>query len=350
VPYRAAVIGCGRKGLTIDDELKCPTNYCHGPAAHATALAAMSELELIAVADINPLRLALASQRHPGVRTYTSYDAMLAESDLDLVVVATQTPDRAAATVTAAKAGVRVVIAEKAMATSMAEAHAMLDACAAAGTKLLINHPRRYHPTFSAVEQAVAAGRIGKLQSIVGTVGNGVVHNGSHFFDLFRLYAGHARAVRGSLTGPADADGPGFAFVEFDDGVIGTLDAQSSIEVALTLNGTGGKIVVDSVFPGYELTEYVRRDGAGPKEWFQGSRCKSKRTETVYVPADDEGTTLLLYRDALNTLERGIQPRSSGEDGAGALEIALAAFASHRLGGATITLPLDDVDLTIPSR
>ena len=329
--YRAGVIGCGRKGLTIDDEHKCPVNYCHGLAAHVPALAAMPGVELTAVADTDPGRLQLAAERHPGVRAYPSYDAMLAAEQLDLVTVATQTPDHAAATIAAARAGVRAIICEKALATSMGEAAQMLDSCAVAGTVLVVNHPRRYHPTYLAARQALAEGTIGDLQAMIGMVANGIVHNGSHFFDLFRLYAGDAIQVRGVVRGDGDQDTAGVVLVDFPGGVLGTLDAQSRTDISLTLVGTRGRILIDAALPGYEVTEYVTGGSETvPPEWFMGSQCKTRRVETVYVPADDEGTTVALYRDAIRALEEGSTPRSSGQDAARALEMALAAFASHR--------------------
>lgn len=351
MPYRAGVIGCGRKGLTIDDERKCPVNYCHGLAAHVPALAGMPDVELAAVADTDPGRLRLAAARYPAVRTYPTYDAMLAAEQLDLVTVATQTPGHAAAVTAAARAGARAIICEKALATSMGEAAQMLDSCAAAGTVLVVNHPRRYHPTYLAARQALADDAIGDLQAMIGMVANGVVHNGSHFFDLFRFFAGDATRVRGVVRGDGDTDTSGVVLVDFPGGVLGSLDAQSRTDISLTLVGTRGRILIDAALPGYEITEYVTGGGdAVPPEWFMGSQCKSRRVETVYVPAGEESTTVALYRDAISALENGSTPRSSGTDAARALEMALAAFASHRAGGAPVSLPLADLELRIPSR
>lgn len=351
VRYRAGVIGCGRKGLTIDDERKCQVNYCHGLAAHVPALAAMPDIELAAVADTDPERLRLVSERFSGARAYKTYDAMLAAEELDLVTIATQTPDHAAATIAAARAGARAIICEKALATSMGEAADMLHSCETTGTVLLVNHPRRYHPTYEAARQALADDAIGDLQAIIGMVANGIVHNGSHFFDLFRFFAGEASQVRGVVRGDGDQDTAGVALVDFPGGVLGSLDAQSRADISLTVVGTRGRIVIDGALPGYEITEYVTSTGdAVPPEWFMGSQCKTRRVETVYVPADDAGQTVALYRDAIMTLEEGTTPRSSGYDGARALEMALAAFASDRAGGAPIPLPLADLQLRIPSR
>jgi predicted dehydrogenase len=337
--------------LTIDDERKCPVNYCHGPGAHVPALAGMPGVELAAVADTDPERLRIVSERYPGLRAYKSYDAMLAAEELDLVTVATQTPGHAAAVIAAAAAGAKAVICEKALATSMSEAEAMLRGCAASGTVLLVNHPRRYHPTYLAVRQALADGAIGDLQAMLGMVANGIVHNGSHFFDLFRFFAGDAAQVRGVVRGNSDEDTAGVALVDFAGGVLGYLDAQSRTDISMTLFGTRGKIVIDAALPGYELTGYVTSGGdVTPPEWFMGSQCKTRRVETVHIPADDDGTTVVLYQDAIRALEEGAVPRSSGQDGARALEIALAAFASHRAGGAAVRLPLGDPGLRIPSR
>jgi predicted dehydrogenase len=311
----------------------------------------MANVDLVAVADTDPEQLRIVAARYPATRAYKSYDQMLAAEDLDLVTVATQTPEHAPATIAAARAGVRAIVCEKALATSMTEARDMLDSCSSAGSVLLVNHPRRYHPTFLAARQVLTQGAIGELQAMLGMVSNGLVHNGSHFFDLFRFFAGDATAVRGIVRGSNDEDGPGVAFADFGGGVLGSLDAQSRVELSLTIFGSRGRIVIDGSLPGYELTEYVTSaDDVTPSEWFMGSQCRTRRVETVYVPTDDAGTTVMLYLDAIRALEEGTTPASSGHDGARALEIALAAFASHRLGGVAVPLPLTDLDLRIPSR
>ena len=51
--YRAGLIGCGRMGATIDDEVTGrPHNKRPLPYSHAAAVAACDRTELVAVADV----------------------------------------------------------------------------------------------------------------------------------------------------------------------------------------------------------------------------------------------------------------------------------------------------------
>jgi predicted dehydrogenase len=348
--YRVGLVGGGRKGLTIDDERKCPTNGCHGPASHVTAIKALPGIELTAIAERNDVNRAVVRSRLPDIPLYRSHEEMLDREDLDIVAIATQTPDHAPVTIAAARKGVRAVICEKAIATSMAEADAMVEECEKAGTVLVVNHTRRYHPTFDRAKEALDRGEIGRLQLIVGTVGRGIVHNGTHFFDLFRLFAGDATAVSGHCTEPSDRDTGGYATVEFANGATAMLDAQSATEICLTLHGERGRIVIDSSYPGYEVVEYVDPPTQPvPAEWYKGGPCRERRSRLVEVIPDDGGAMLGLYRDAVNAIEGDKGLKSSGRDGAAALEMSLAAFAATALGG-NVALPLRDKTLRVVSR
>ena len=65
---------------------------------------------------------------------YADYEAMLAREDLGLVSVCTHAALHAPVAIAAAAAGVRGVLCENAVATSLAEADAVLAACARHGT------------------------------------------------------------------------------------------------------------------------------------------------------------------------------------------------------------------------
>jgi predicted dehydrogenase len=348
---RAGVIGVGRKGLTIDDEGKCPVNYVAGPASHAAAYAAFPETELVAIADPDPAALARASDRHPGARRYAGYEEMLERESLGIVSIATHAPLHAAATIAAAEAGVSIIVCEKAMATSMAECDMMLDAVQRSGSTLVVDYPRRYHPTFVAARQAIAEGMIGRVRLIVGTVGGWMVHNGTHFLDLFRFFAGPAEAVWGTLESMEGNDANGSATVQLANGVVGILDARSHTEVLLTCYGESGRIAIDASTPGFELVTYepgTAEHGAGTS-WYHGAPCNERRVRQV-VPALVEDTMATLLRDAIASAAAREEPRSSGADGAAALEIALGAFASSAIGGAAVQLPLSDRGLKVLSR
>ena len=92
------------------------------------------------------------------LRPYSSYEEMLQREELDIVSVCTHAPLHAPVTLAAAEAGVKAVFCEKAIATSLAEADAMVAACDERNVKLVINHTRRWDPYYETA-LALIAGR-----------------------------------------------------------------------------------------------------------------------------------------------------------------------------------------------
>jgi predicted dehydrogenase len=95
-------------------------------------------------------------------------DALLAHPEVRHVHVATPN-DAHAEVVRACAAAGRHVLCEKPMATSLADAEAMVAACAEAGVRYATAHNQRFHPAHVALAELVAAGAL-------GTVTQGRVH------------------------------------------------------------------------------------------------------------------------------------------------------------------------------
>jgi predicted dehydrogenase len=294
---------------------------------------------------------------------------MLARERLDLVSVCTHAPLHAAVTIAAAEAGVRGVLGEKALATSLAEADAMLDACARHGTRLLVDHPRRFHPTYALARAALQAGEIGQLRAIVATVGGAMVHNGTHLFDLVRYFGGDASAVTARVLPSAGGDGDGQCQVELHRGAVAFVALFGGLPFSFELLGTDGRITVDGAVEGAELWRYAdpgvstmapsglpgapATPGDAARAWYRGSPCRPRWVRhLVPPPVSDrpDSTMATAIRELIAAIEEQREPESSGHDGRAALEIALACHASQREGGGRVTLPLADRALRVVSR
>lgn len=97
-----------------------------------------------------------------GVKKYESYDAMLADPEIDLIDVCNPTNLHPEFAVAALKAGKHVLV-EKAIALQPAQADAMLAAAKAAGKLLMVAHVLPFFPEFRFAADAVRSGRYGKL-------------------------------------------------------------------------------------------------------------------------------------------------------------------------------------------
>jgi predicted dehydrogenase len=147
-------------------------------------------------------------------RCFANSDELLAETRPDLVIIATTADTHAALTFAAAEAGAGAILCEKPMAVSVAECDAMLDACAACGTRLAINHQMRFMDQYRLVKTVLDRGRLGRLASM-NVVGGcfGLAMNGSHYVEAFHYLTGDwpviaaARFTGGPVPNPR---GPAF--------------------------------------------------------------------------------------------------------------------------------------------
>jgi len=348
--YRVGIIGCGRKASAIDDEQRWLTNYDALPCSHASAYSACPRTQIVAAADPDREKLEAFGNRWSVSALYADWKQMLAQEQPEVVSVTTHAPLHAAATIDAARAGAKGIICEKAMASSLAEAEEMIAACAKAGATLLVNHPRRYHPTYPLAKAAFDAGEIGELRAVVALVFNALIHNGTHLFDMMRYFAGPAKWVSGCAVTGAGGDPGGLGLVGFEGGVVGLVEAQSLQSFELTLLGTAGRITINSFEDGFQLWRYRDRRPGQEGAWFQYGAGKDAEVERRKPAEPIKPPMLAAVEDLVESIEQGCAPVSSGEDGRAALEIGLAFHKSSQEGMARVSLPLTDKGLRVESR
>jgi len=348
--YRVGIIGCGRKASTIDDEQRWLTNYDSLPCSHASAYSACPRTQIIAAADPDPEKLEAFGNRWEVSALYADWKQMLEKESPDIVSVTAHAPLHAAATIDAARAGAKGIICEKAMAASLGEADEMIAECAKAGTMLLVNHPRRYHPTYPLAKAALDAGEIGELRAMSGVHFNALIHNGTHLFDMMLFFAGTAKWVSGSTAAGEGGDPGGLGVVGFDSGVVGLVEMQSLQGFELALLGTMGRITINSFEEGFRLWRYRDRRQGSAGAWFQYGAGKDAEVERRLPPDPIKPPMLAAVEDLIESIEQNRPPGSSGEDGRAALEIGLAFHKSSTRGMARVNLPLADRLLRVESR
>jgi len=153
------------------------------------------KLELAAICDLNSQALAAAGQRFDLApeRQFTDFAVMLEQALPECLIIATTAPSHATYTCAAAQAGVRFILLEKPMATSLADCDRMIDACRNNGTRLAINHQMRFMDYYREAKRVVQSEEFGSLGSITVVAGNcGLAMNGSHYFEMFRYLTDEA--------------------------------------------------------------------------------------------------------------------------------------------------------------
>lgn len=130
---------------------------------------ASRQFRIVAGFDVIPER-ALQLRDIFGSTAHTSFEDLLDDDNVHLVVIATRSDTHARLAIQALNAGKHVVV-EKPMATNLADADAMIAVAKTAKGRLFVRHNRRFDPPFVCAMEAVAAGKLGRLHSIQLRVG-----------------------------------------------------------------------------------------------------------------------------------------------------------------------------------
>ena len=143
---RLAIVGYGGQG-----------------AWHATWAGKSDVIELAGIYDIAEKRVNAA--REAGIHTYSSFEDMLADSSVDIVLCATPNDVHKDIVVSALLAG-KNVICEKPVALSTADFDDMVAAAEQSGKLLSVHQNRRWDVDYLAMKKLVESGEIGELVNI----------------------------------------------------------------------------------------------------------------------------------------------------------------------------------------
>ncbi|MDQ0820784.1 UDP-N-acetyl-2-amino-2-deoxyglucuronate dehydrogenase [Arthrobacter sp. V4I6] len=148
---RAAVIGCGDVS-----------------SVHFGAIAKLEDVELVAVCDTDPGRLAAAVAGY-GVPGFADHLSLLAKLNPDVVHISTPHHQHAAPAADCLERGVNVIV-EKPLAHTLAEGHRLMEATAGSSAKIAVCFQNRYNATSQAMHALLSSGELGAVLGASATV------------------------------------------------------------------------------------------------------------------------------------------------------------------------------------
>jgi predicted dehydrogenase len=275
-----------------------------------------------------------------GTRFYESDEALLGEH-LDGVIICSDNSRHRPLTELAAR-HTKHILCEKPISTTVEDGQAMIDACAAAGTKLQLAFPVRFSPPVMSLKQAMDQEVLGRVYSLKttnhGTMpggwfvdkarsgGGAVIDHTVHVIDLLRWFWNtevtevYAEVGYDLLHPNLGIDDAGMLSFKLANGAYGTLDTSWSRpqsfptwgDVTIEVLGERGIIRLDA----FKQQIAVYSDQVGKAQW---------------VPWGSN-MDLGLIRDFVDMIATGRDPSITGLDGLRALEVALAAYRSAETG------------------
>lgn len=126
--------------------------------------------EVAAVCDIVEARAREMAQKYD-CKAYTDYRKMVADPDLDAIIVAATNTTHAEMTIAALEAG-KHVMCEKPMATSLQDARKMIEASEKSGKQLMIAHNQRLEPANQKAKEILQSGKLGKVLTFTSIFGH----------------------------------------------------------------------------------------------------------------------------------------------------------------------------------
>jgi predicted dehydrogenase len=341
--YRVAIVGLGRMASTIDDEV---VDYpaIALPYSIAGACAASERLELVAGADLLPEKREAFHGRWGVTAVYEDYREMIAQEEPDLVAICTRGELHAEMTVHTAEAGVKMIYCEKAMACSMREADAALEACRRHGVAFNTGVLRRFDSRYHHARRLIEDGAIGEPRVAVHYAASSLLHGHIHSLDTLLYLLGDPRAesVRGELrpvdtvieNNRLDHDPTAVYHVAFAGGLEGYTVPMGHWDFEVF--GTEGSI--QGMNNG---TDWAMR---------RATKLADKYTvfrDAPYPPAEARSATLFCLEDLVAAVEEGRPTLGNVEITHHCTEVCLAVAESHRQGGVRVRLPLENRDLYV---
>ena len=321
---RAGVIGLGMMGRH-----------------HVRVLQEIDGAELIAIADPEPLTLA-ATMRGRDLHGYLDYERMLADEQLDFVVIAVPTSLHRQVGARAMRAGAHVLI-EKPIAATIEEAQELIEVAERTGRWLAVGHIERFNPAIVALKERLAHGdlgrvfrlharRLGPFPARIRDVGV-VIDLATHDIDISRyllgsepnrIYAETARRIH------TDHEDMLSALLRFENNALVQLDVNWLTPTKireLTLTGECGMFHVNYLTQELSFFENNVTENGMPEQ--VASVTEGKMVRFKVQPKEPLRAEL---EDVVDAIQTNRSPLVGPSDAYKALEIAQAVVAAGRLG------------------
>ncbi len=335
--YRVAIIGLGRMGSTIDDELPAGSP----PYSIAAACQASSHLQIVAGADTDADKRAAFAQRWGVPAVYADYVEMIRQEKPDLVAICTRGHLHAEMAARVAEEGVKLIFCEKAIACSLDEADAVLKAVQSNGALFNTGVLRRFNRRYHHARDLIRGGEIGTPLAAVHYARTNLLHGHIHSLDTlsFLLDDPKVESVWGELTSidhripdnRLDEDPYGIFHVRYTNGITATTVPAGNWEFEVI--GDKGS---------------VRVLNNGESVQLRQSTPDSKRNfvEVAIEQQPDYSPTQSCLEDLIFAHEEGRDPLGHVDVTHHITETCIAIAESHRQGQ-RVTLPLQNRSMYI---
>ena len=341
------------------DKLRVAVAGCHRmthrtPGSHnfAAAFHAVPETDVVAVFDLGAdTRTEFADcwrEVWGDIPTYHDYSQMLGEIQPDLLCIATRQTMHADQIELAVEAGVRGILCDKPLATSLAEMDRIVAACRE--VPLLLALDRRWMPRYCALRELVANGVIGEVTSATAYALSNLINHGCHSYDAILGLAGDVEPVWVSgLVDDVSAEPPD-SRQRMDPVGNAQIGLANGAALYVTPNGRHENAGLTFEVAGENGRLFLLDDANESYLWAAADQAGA-RLRPLDLPEETEpwpaGTAMV--SDLVQAAQTGGRTACDIEHIRRATEIGFAIHGSSMQGGAKVDLPFAERSFRIES-
>jgi predicted dehydrogenase len=308
---------------------------------------------VVAVSDLRPERLKQLASRYPTIKTCTNTEALLEDSAIDAIAVATPVSTHFDLTLAALQAGKHVLV-EKPLAANSEQALQLIEAAQKLKRVLMVDHTFVYTGAVRKIRELITKNQLGEIyyydavrvnlglfQHDVNVIWDLAIH------DLSIMdYVLPSRAVAVSATGisniPGQPENVAYITLFFGTPQIAHVHVNwlTPVKVRHTLIGGSDKMILyDDLEPSEKVKVYDKgvRVSQSPEDVYE--MLVSYRSGDMWAPRLD--TTEALHTEALHfidCIQNNKQPETDGQAGLRLVRIVEAAERSLQARGELVEI------------
>jgi predicted dehydrogenase len=321
----------------------------------------LPDVDLKTVCDLRPEILHKAKTRYPTVQVTTDYQSVLADREVEAVVIATPISTHYSLARAAVMAGKHVFV-EKPLTNSSREAGRLVELAATRGLVLMVGHTFVYSPPVMKVKEILSSGQLGDVRFVTSSRVNLGLHQKDasvvwdlvpHDLSILDYWLGEQpETVSVTGRGCIRPDMPDVAFVNlrFPSGIVALVEVAwlSPVKLRRTIVvGSKRMLLYDDIEPVEKIKVFDHGVEFKDPDTF-GEFQLSYRTGDIVSPKIDASEPLRVEATHfLSCIASGDCPITDGAAGLRVVRSLEAAERSLRSGGVTQRLRLPS---TSPAR
>lgn len=311
---------------------------------HCEALSGLQDVELYALCTRTESRLENLADRFGVEHTYTDYNDLYANDEVDVVNIVTMWDQHTEPTLAALEAGKHVFL-EKPMASTVADCQKIVDAANAVDQQFMVGHIVRFNPRYVAAKEEIEDGAVGDIQSIyarrnipAAVSGEGIldkigpiIGDGVHDTDIMLWYTGETIDTAYGLTRNVrgfEYPDIGWTMYRFESGAIGVCEnvwylpeeTPFAIDERMEIVGTEGSIYIKDSPSNYTVVDEDGLHHPDTTYWpeLRGVRTGALSEELDYFAScvrENQEPSIIRPEESMEAVRACLAAEASAESG-----------------------------------